>query len=468
MRLRAPASDSAPRLATAAILIVAAAVSLWLNLPGHLSYDSVVQLAEGRTGVYGGEHPPVMSWLLGLGDALAPGTALFVVFDTLLVYGALVALVMIAPRISWLAAPLAAASVCLPQLALYPAIVWKDVLFAGSVTAGFAALAWAAAAWPRVWVRFACLAAGALLLTLATLARQNGAVVLPFGALAVGLIAGGSGMSRGRALAHGAGFLALALPLFAAASLALATRLETQDATDQAWTSLQTYDLTAAVVRDPRLELGTLRSRAPQVETLIRTQGVSAYSPIRVDPLEPMMDQFDPSAAAPIAAQWRSLIVGHPWLYLRIRGTAFRWVFLTPDPSQCVLYVTGVDGPAEEMATAGLKPRDTATDEAMAAYADAFAPTPAFSHATYALVGLGLLAFLLRRRTGPDIAVAAMLASAFTFTASFALISIACDYRYLYALDLTAIAAALYVAASAGRAATAAAGPEKRPGPARA
>ena len=99
MRLRAPASDSAPRLATAAILIVAAAVSLWLNLPGHLSYDSVVQLAEGRTGAYNGEHPPVMSWLLGLGDVLAPGTALFVVFDTLLVYGALVALVMIAPRI---------------------------------------------------------------------------------------------------------------------------------------------------------------------------------------------------------------------------------------------------------------------------------------------------------------------------------------------------------------------------------
>jgi hypothetical protein len=85
MRLRAPTSDSAPRLATVAILVVAACASLWLNLPGHLSYDSVVQLAEGRTGVYSGEHPPVMSWLLGLGDALAPGAAAFVVFDTLLV-----------------------------------------------------------------------------------------------------------------------------------------------------------------------------------------------------------------------------------------------------------------------------------------------------------------------------------------------------------------------------------------------
>jgi hypothetical protein len=441
----------AARLATAAILIVGAAVSLWLNLPGHLSYDSVVQLAEGRTGLYSGEHPPAMSWLLGLGDQLAQGAALFVVFDTLLVYGALIALVVIAPRVSWLAAPLAALCVCLPQLALYPAIVWKDVLFAGSATAGFACLAWAAAMWPRRQVRYAWLAAGAMLLTLASLTRQNGAVVLPFAALAVGLIATRSGVRWGRALAHAAGFLTCALAVFAVASAALATRLETQDATDQAWTSLQTYDLTAAVVRDPRLELATLRSRAPQVETLIRTQGVRAYSPIRVDSIEPMLDQFDAGAAEPIAAQWRALIVGHPWLYLRVRGTALSWIFLTPAQSQCVLYVTGVGGPAEEMAAAGLKPRHTPMDKAMGDYADAFAPTPAYSHATYGVVGAGLLVILLRRRRGADIAVAAMLGAAFAFAASFAVISIACDYRYLYDLDLAVIAAALYLAASVGR-----------------
>jgi hypothetical protein len=78
-------------------------------------------------------------------------------------------------------------------------------------------------------------------------------------------------------------------------------------------------------------------------------------------------------------------------------------------------------------------------------------------------VGLGLLAFLLRRRSAPDMAVAAMLASTFTFAATFALISIACDYRYLYALDLTVIAAALYVAASAAGAAPSAGHDGSRP-----
>jgi hypothetical protein len=54
---------------------------------------------------------------------------------------------------------------------------------------------------------------------------------------------------------------------------------------------------------------------------------------------------------------------------------------------------------------------------------------------------------LLRRRRSPDLAVAAMLGSAFAFAASFAVISIACDYRYLYDLDLAVIAASFYLAA---------------------
>jgi len=57
--------------------------------------------------------------------------------------------------------------------------------------------------------------------------------------------------------------------------------------------------------------------------------------------------------------------------------------------------------------------------------------------------------FLLVRRRAADIAVAAMLGAAFAFTASFALISLACDYRYLYVLDLSAMAALLYAAGSA-------------------
>src|ERR1700722_9814183 len=113
MRLPRPSRQSLPGAAAAAIIVAGAAASLWLNLPGHLSYDSVVQLAEGRAGAYTGEHPLVMSWLLGVAARAAPGAAAFVVFDTVLVFSALLAFVLVAPRVSWLAAPLAALCVLL-------------------------------------------------------------------------------------------------------------------------------------------------------------------------------------------------------------------------------------------------------------------------------------------------------------------------------------------------------------------
>ena len=443
-----------PRFAAAAVIVGGGLISLWLNLPGHFSYDSVVQLAEGRAGVYSGEHPPVMSWLLGVADALKPGASLFVVLDTLLIDGALMAFVMLAPRVSWLTAPLATALLALPQLALYPAIVWKDVLFAGASAAGFASLAWVGAAWSAPRRRYALLGAGLVLLTLAALTRQNGALVLPFASLAVGWVAAGSSQKTDarRGLAHGLAFLAAGAALFVAASAALATRLESGDANGEAWAALQTYDVVGAAARRPTIDLVVLKARDPALSTLFRTTGVARYSPARVDSLQPVLDRMDPDGAdeAPLAAQWRSLIVRHPLLYLRVRASAFRWVFLTPDPDGCVMVYTGVAGPAEEMAGAHLRPRKTALDDALEDYATAFTTTPAFSHAAYAAIGLALLVALLRRRRAPDIAVAAMIGAAFAFAASFAIISIACDYRYLYDLDIAVIAGLLYAAAGSG------------------
>jgi hypothetical protein len=437
------------RLIAALIILGGAAACLALNLPGHLSYDSVVQLSEGRAGVYSGLHPPVMSWLLGLADAVAPGAGVFVVFDVGLIAGALAALLLLGREGGWATILLAAVCAALPQLLVYPAIVWKDVLFAAASCAGFASLAWAGALWRRSGVRIVLLGLAWALLTLAALGRQNGAVVLPIAAGAVGWMAAkGSALRHG--VVYGAAFLGAAVVLFLGASVALEARLEGQPRFTEQWEDLQTYDLTAAVARDPRLNLSALKARAPLVERLIRTKGVAAYSPVRIDSLDPVFQEAPPSPAqvAAVGAQWRDLVLRHPLLYLRIRGTAFRWVFLTPAPLQCGLIYTGVDGPSEEMGEAGLSFRRTPKDKALARYGLSFASTPVFSHGGYAALGAVLLIALIRRRRREDLAVAAMLASGMAFAATFAVISIACDYRYLYDLDLSVIAAALYAAAA--------------------
>jgi uncharacterized membrane protein YphA (DoxX/SURF4 family) len=108
---------------------------------------------------------------------------------------------------------------------------------------------------------------------------------------------------------------------------------------------------------------------------------------------------------------------------------------------------TGVDAEPNMLAAAGLAERASPRDKALAAYAWRFVGTPAYSHALFGVLAIVLLVVLLLRRQDADIAVAAMLGAALAFTASFAVISIACDYRYLYFLDLSAIAAALYLAA---------------------
>jgi hypothetical protein len=456
-RLTAPplVRPHAARLACVGVILMGAAACLTLNWPGHFTYDSVVQLAEGRVRSYSGVHPPVMSWLLGVADRITPGAAAFVALDVALIDGALVLLVLIGKRVPWTTCGLAALCQALPQLLVYPAIVWKDVLFAGAMCLGFALLARAAAAWAAPQRRFAWLAGALVMLVLAALARQNGPVVLPIAAVAVGWIAARESRRRRRGLAYGAGFLALSAAIALAAGATLDERLDGPSPLRNSLRSLQILDLVSALDREPTLDLPVLHSRAPAAEALLRSQGVTLFSPERIDAIAPVIEQTTSMRVSPavIAAEWRGLVLRHAWLYLRVRASAFRWVFAAPRPDRCVLVETGVDGDAEDLAAAGLAERDTKRDEALEHYALSLGGTPVYRHATYAAAGFALLVWLLRRRSSADIAVAAMIASGLAFAASFAVISIACDYRYLYGLDVTAIAAALYAAASARQAA---------------
>ena len=447
-------SGASARWTTAILLALGAAISVWLNFPGHMSYDSVVQLAEGRAGAYGlSGHPPVMSWLLGLADAVMPGPALFVLFDTVLIGCAMVSLVLLGRRVSWISAMIAAGISTFPQLVIYPSIVWKDVLFAGAATAGFACLANAATRWETPRWRHAFCGLGLVLLILAALARQNGIVILPFAAIAVVWIAAISPSSPGigRAILHGVAYLAAGLAITAGASGALTPHNTAPTAAVRGqFGNLQTYDMVRALALSPNTKMRVLRARAPWFERLLRQDGVTAFSPVRIDSLEPVMERAGehPDSTDLIAAQWKDMFLRDPWLYLRVRADAFRWVLMPPSQEDCVLILTGVDGPPEEMAALGLITRKTRQDDRLADYALWFASTPIYSHAAYGVVALSLMVGLVVRRRAADIAVAAMLAGALAFTAAFAVISIACDYRYLYDLDLAAIAASLYVAAT--------------------
>lgn len=435
----------------AAILIAGWALCLFLCWPGELSYDSIVQLHDGRVGFYHTWHPPVMAWLLGLADAVVPGAAVFVVFNSALFFGAMLLLVWMRLRVA-ASAVVAATLVLLPQCLLYQGIVWKDVLFANCAVASFVCLAVADARWERRRIRLSFLAAATVLSVLAALTRQNGAIVSLVALVSLFVIARRKGGARDAAL-HSAGAFLLATVLLVFATVSLDSRSDHGEGPAAQLQLLRIYDLSGALAADPSLNLSLVRAQDPELERLLRSDGARLYTPERNDALSDSQALQDAVSAAPagiVAAQWMELVRARPLLYLRVRLNDFAQLFLTPTADACRAVYTGVDGPAPEMADLGIAPRRNPRDAALSRYAQAFVGTPAMSHITYAVLGLAAFAFLLRRRATGDIAMAGLLMAAGLFAASFFVISIACDYRYLYFLDAAALAALFHIALDYG------------------
>jgi hypothetical protein len=426
----------APAAATTAILAAGLALMLVLNLPGQLSYDSVGQLFDGRFGHYNTWHPPVMAWLLGLFDAAVPGTGLFVCFEALLVGVAF--LLSLHRNAGWTAAVLAFVILLTPQLLLYQGIVWKDVLFADAYVMAFAALARGASEHGKF--RFALFGLFFISLTLAGLARQNGLLLLPVGALAFGWVT-----ARGnRRFVHAAAAMTLLLVLAGSANLALALRGDHGEGLQGEIQLAQIYDLTGAVRQGYRLNL--LSHGDPTLAQALQAQGVKAYSLQMQDTLEPILPAHIVKGA--VMAQWQALLAERPDLYLRERLPVFWQVLATPDLALCHPAYAGIDGDPEQVKALGLSARLRPPDIWLAAYARGFVGTPVLSHLAFAALALLLLVIYLRRGRPGDIAMAAMLAGGMAFAASFFFVSVACDYRYLYPLDLAAMLALFHLFAA--------------------
>ncbi|MBI1198277.1 MAG: hypothetical protein GC203_10480 [Phenylobacterium sp.] len=430
-----------------AVLLAGLALMLRLNLPGHLSVDSVLALREGRLHVRDTWNPAIYSWLLGVFDGLRPGTALAVVASGLLLFGAWAAMAFLRPRTSWLAPILAVGAIALPQVAIYPGIVWKDVWFAESAIAGFVVLALSlGSAVPAA--RWAGLALAALLLAAAGLLRQNGLILAPAAALAIAWAAWPRGGRRALALA------AVWLAAVAALTLALSVAAKPQGmgppdpAGAKGLRILETYDVVGAAAHGG-LPLARIDRVSPELDDQIRAAAPADYSPERVDTLggDPRLDRALGKVPGEVMrAEWLDLVLHHPETYLAVRAEVFRWVFATPVIDRCLPVHVGIAGPPAALADLKMQPRRSRDDIRLYNYVTWFLDTPAYSHVAYAAVALAVGLVLLWRREPADLAMAGLMAGALGFTASFFVISIACDYRYLYFLDMAAVTGVIYLA----------------------
>jgi hypothetical protein len=441
-----------PRQALGIVLGAAFLLMLGANLPGHLSYDSVAQLYEGHFHVRETWGPPIYAWLLGVFDAVIPGTALYVTASGLLFFASLAGLAAIRRRVSWVSVAFAALMALTPQVLIYQAIVWKDVAFANTAVAGCVCLALAFTRWDARAPRWAWLLAAMLLLAVASLVRQNGVIVPIVAVLALGWIGARGSWPRGAAWAGG-GLLAVLATMQILSVTAVPQRGAPETGVKTGLRIVQNYDLIGAVTLDRSYRLDDIAAVYPAEAALVRERGPRSWSPDRIDWIDRDTTLGDALYAIPndvATRQWLDLIVHRPGLYLRIRWQDFDWVFLTPEPTRCLPVYTGVDAPAAKLGPLGIPHRYSDADGQLNNYDTWFAGTPAQGHWAYAVVALLVAGLLLLRRQPADIAMAALMLGALAVAASFFVISIACDYRYLYALDLSALVGLFYVALEPG------------------
>ena len=439
---------SAPRLVAAAILVAGLVVTVVVNFPGHLEFDSIRQLLEGRSRVYSNWHPPIMSWLLGVADSIEPGAAPFFIFDACLAFGSLISLLWLTPRISWVAAIAAALIVESPQLFLFQAIVWKDILFADACLAGFVCLASAAANWSRLSWRLSLLGASLVFLTLAILTRQSALVILPCAVIALGFIAARESSWRA-GLIYPLGFFLACGALTLSTNAALQLRASKALGPIEQIEDLQLYDMAGMLKHEPALKLPILERDAPEMAKRLYENGALLYTPIQHDRLtdDPVIHGLIIRSVTAVSRQWRSLVLANPGNYLAVRAEDFSWLFFSLHPDECLVYEVGVSGDPADLVKSHLPQRYDARDEWLdEQYATPLVTTPVLSHPAFAFAGLLSLVVLLLRRRPVDIAIAGLLVASLVYTLSFFFISIACQYRYLFVIDLSVIAALFYLA----------------------
>ena len=452
---------SGDRRPAAAVILLGFVASLIANHPGHFTPDSIWQLAQGREGLFNDWHPPIMAWLLGLADRVTPGAWSFIVGDTSLFHGALFALVALEPRPRPICLPILVVWMISPIILIYQGVALKDVLFADAALAAFAALAWAARTWERRTLRYGLLVLALLLFVLAALTRQNGFVAPILGAVALGAIVvtrlSSWRRTRRAATAAGVAIIALALVAVLDGAATVALRAHSDRAREDAHHAkiLQVFDLAGAVHQDPTLALPILKDHEPTLERFLRQSAAPHYRAAGADNLSdlPGGSALMASDGRAAAAQWVRLIVGRPWLYLAVRTRVWLDTLLTPTAAACPMIFTGIDNAGPMLADAGLKARENDKDDWDSDYATAFLRTSLFSHAfygvlTFAGLALGVWRWVRGDRRADRIVTIALGLAGLAFAASFFVLSIDCDYRFLYFLDVAAMALAAREAAA--------------------
>jgi len=321
-------------------------VSLIINYPGYMTYDSILQILEAREGVYSDWHPPFMAFIWHFTNKVIPGPFGMLILQTMLVWSGtfLIAVYFFADK----QRPLLALTPCL--LVFYPAVfgisgaIWKDILMWGFLLLAIGVAGTINASSPVTSYRsIAKLTALSFALLAGLLCRHNAAfAVIPLIALAAARSIGPAPGVRKLAAASLIGGFAFAAILLG--SIFVNSILTTYKTT--MWNQVAFFDIAGVIYRLPdKNEQTAIYQSIParlrgngSLENLLLTYSpenwgtmvLGEHPAFRSDPSKyhetAIRDDITEQEATVLGRLWIETIIHHPFAWVEHRFDVFKEV----------------------------------------------------------------------------------------------------------------------------------------------
>ncbi len=414
--------------------------------PGFMSYDSVYQLAESRSGVYSDGHPPAMAMLWRIVEVFITGPAGMLVLQTT-AFLAGVYLLMRTRVVPRTAAIIAVLVLWFPPVAAVMGVIWKDSQMTAYLLLGFGLLVQERRS-TKLW--------GLAALVLATAMRHN-ALVMTFPLILLCFVWDPQHRFLKR---HAIAFGAFVL-------VTLSAQLITKALTDKEkhiWVnSLAMCDITSTLrYVDETIPDDELRKIFDGILIMVPRHDLHQYTKRDADRVE---DHYvdvlwatayttfviprDAAERAAVTRAWKEIVFSHKAAYLKYRWGIFRRLLgLTDEEMQSPVYNWFLD--VQDIWKSSNKvEHDVASAKLQTELRDAIhvvGVTPIFRVMLYVILGFVLLPFALRDREA-----LALLGSAFTSEAVLFFLSPTTDWRYSYWLMVATILAAILIVARRAR-----------------
>lgn len=414
----------------AALVAIGFGVTLLIFYPGIMTFDAKYVYEDIAKGTYGDWQSPVMVWLWGLIDPIAPGAgSVFLLTATTYWLGFGILSLALASRGK-------ASALLLPLLAMTPpalalaGVIWRDILLATCWLLA-AAVAFAVSE-QRSPVRWTGQALALALVVLGVLLRPNALLAAPV------LAAYAVWISRVTLLRILVFYIPAAIVLFGIVQVVYYGMLDAKR--QHPLQTIMIFDLGGISHFAKQNQFPVEWSEAENAMLLNKCYQPTLWDIYwRLDPCDFVMRKVEREkglfGTPAISRAWLQAILRHPVAYLQHRS-AFMWNFLAAD--NLTMWTADVEHPMQKVFA------DRAAFHAMVSVHDVLKPTPLL-RAGFWLLACIVVCCVGWRRSPPREAAFALgvCGSATVYVLSFYAVGVASDFRYGYWAVLAAMAGAV-------------------------